>query len=224
MDLLPDNIIERDGIEYLKLSTTEKLAMVGVPTSDVRCRWGNWDEDVKGMTPDLIKLIDWTVNEWDRSFDVWCVVLSGPAGRGKTHLAVSTLARIVPRMGVSTCRYLRWLRFLQEIKDTWGNEGGTESVVIHDATRARFLVIDDLGTEADEHSATVPDWIVQRAFAVLEARNREQAGTLITTNLSQRVIGKRYGERFLSRLRGGGMWIEFPETIPDQRGKHELEE
>ena len=61
-----------------------------------------------------------------------------------------------------------------------------------------MLVIDDLGDEKnDEHSRA-------RLSSLLSERDDLQARTVITTNLNAATIKRRYGTRFVDRIKGHG--------------------
>lgn len=98
--------------------------------------------------------------------------------------------------------------------------------LVDQARRPHLLVIDDLGQEhfdaQGRTQAAIDDLVRLRIDAELR--------TIVTTNAGAAVFGKRYGQRFLSRLAGSGRvqrsgknvarwWINCPE--PDMRGVKE---
>jgi DNA replication protein DnaC len=115
------------------------------------------------------------------------LLLTGPVGTGKSTYAASVLYR------ARDARAL-W----------WGEEALQQAAYLHRmgsgdgpvarARRVPLLVLDDLGTaRPTEH------WLAT-VCGLLAARWEERRATVITSNLTPRAIGERYGERTRSRL------------------------
>lgn len=130
------------------------------------------------------------------------LILAGPPGGGKTHLAAAiTWASIHRRRtdgtGYCTARFWNVPQLLMEIRATYQpNAEDHESDIIERATGADLLVLDDLGAErATDHAG-------ERLFTILNDRLETNRTTIITTNLNP--DGKRslahLGPRLYSRL------------------------
>ena len=113
--------------------------------------------------------------------DGYGVLLTGPAGVGKTFLMKCLGVRIYTSVGIAA----------------YGIKGLAD---FHEATRLGPICIDDLGIEP-----IVSEWgakdDVLKTFIAYRAE-RVQARTHITTNLSSEEITARYGDRTLSRIMG----------------------
>jgi DNA replication protein DnaC len=161
------------------------------------------------------------------------LLLMGPCGVGKTHLAVAALKEIVLR-GHSGLFY-DYRELLKEIQDSYNPENqATEMTVLEPVLQADILVLDDVG------SSKPSLWALETVGHVLNTRYNEKRVTLLTTNYldaeagangaaspaSHRVIGmrppaiedsltERVGKRIRSRLYEMCRTIEI--TAPDYR-------
>src|SRR5262249_56033251 len=103
------------------------------------------------------------------------LMLMGPSGVGKTHLAVSCLKELIRRghQGLF-CDYRELLKDIQASYNP-GSES-TELRILEPIRTAEVLVVDDLG--ASKPSA----WVLDTIALVLNARYNSRLTTLITTN------------------------------------------
>lgn len=146
------------------------------------------------------------------------LLLMGPCGVGKTHLAVAALKEIVQRG--HTGLFYDYRELLKEIQDSYNAENqATEMSVLEPVLQAEILVLDDVG------SSKPSLWALETVGHVLNTRYNEKRVTLLTTNYldaetaanaaapvsSPRVIGmraptiedsltERVGKRIRSRL------------------------
>jgi DNA replication protein DnaC len=146
------------------------------------------------------------------------LLLMGPCGVGKTHLAVAALKEIVLR-GHSGLFY-DYRELLKEIQDSYNAESqATEMGVLEPVLKAEILVLDDIG------SSKPSLWALETVGHVLNTRYNEKRVSLLTTNFldaevaanpaagapPQRVAGmrtptiddsltERVGKRIRSRL------------------------
>lgn len=105
----------------------------------------------------------------------YSLVLLGPPGTGKTHLAAAMAADYIKR-GKSAI-FMPVISFLDTIKDGFGNQ---KAVKIEEAARnADFVAIDDLGAQKDT------DWTTERLFEIIDYRYREKKPLVITTNAAK---------------------------------------
>jgi len=103
------------------------------------------------------------------------LLLMGPCGVGKTHLAVAALKEIVLR-GHSGLFY-DYRELLKEIQDSYNAESqATEMGVLEPVLKAEILVLDDLG------SSKPSLWALETVGHILNTRYNEKRVTLLTTN------------------------------------------
>lgn len=103
------------------------------------------------------------------------LLLMGPCGVGKTHLAVAALKQIVSR-GHSGVFY-DYRELLKEIQDSYNAESqSTEMGVLEPVLKAQVLVLDDVG------SSKPSAWALETVGHILNTRYNERRVTLLTTN------------------------------------------
>jgi DNA replication protein DnaC len=103
------------------------------------------------------------------------LLLMGPSGVGKTHLAVAALKELL-RRGHSGL-FCDYRELLKEIQASYNPASeSTEMSVLEPVRTAEMLVLDDLG--ASKPSA----WVLDIIGLVLNARYNERRMTILTTN------------------------------------------
>jgi DNA replication protein DnaC len=103
------------------------------------------------------------------------LLLMGPSGVGKTHLAVAALKELLRRghQGV----FCDYRELLKEIQASYNPQSeSTEMKILEPIRNAEILVLDDLG--ASKPSA----WVLDIIGLVLNARYNERRVTILTTN------------------------------------------
>jgi len=156
------------------------------------------------------------------------LLLMGPCGVGKTHLAVASLKEIVLRG--HTGLFYDYRELLKEIQDSYSAESqSTEMGVLEPVLKADILVLDDVG------SSKPSLWALETVGHVLNTRYNEKRVTLLTTNFldseavangAPRTAGmrtpvmddsltERVGKRIRSRLYEMCRTIEI--SAPDYR-------
>ena len=136
------------------------------------------------------------------AIDIPLVVLTGPAGAGKTTLAVCIhRARAARAPGVPSVfstragqagagYYVEALEFARARSQHGLGRGEPPSVA--DAMRAPFAVIDDVGSEPQSAASAVPD--------VVYERHQRARQTIYTTGLGREQIASVYGAGVARRL------------------------
>ena len=124
------------------------------------------------------------------------LVLGGPPGTGKTHLAVAQVKEYL-RSGKSAL-FMPVITILDEIKKTFGTNN---TAAVEDAIKkADFVVLDDLGTQYDT------EWAAERLFSLIDYRYSHKLPMTITTNadnigMLETMAGKTSGFRIVSRIK-----------------------
>jgi DNA replication protein DnaC len=103
------------------------------------------------------------------------ILLMGPCGVGKTHLAVAAMKAIVLRG--HTGLYYDYRELLKAIQDSYNPESqATEMSVLDPVLKAEILVLDDVG------SSKPSPWALETVGHILNTRYNEKRVTLLTTN------------------------------------------
>jgi DNA replication protein DnaC len=127
------------------------------------------------------------------------LTLYGSTGTGKTWIAAG-LARALILAG-GKVNWQRMVDLLSTIRADLKIDEGRQT--LRSYKRGAVLVLDDLGSERPT------DWTNEVLFDLLDYRYNYTLPTVITTNLDGPGIGKTYGVRIVSRLKGAGPIIEL---------------
>jgi DNA replication protein DnaC len=138
----------------------------------------------------------------NRSEEAYGLLLYGPCGIGKTHLAVGVLKELIESYGVHGL-FTEFSDLLRRIQQTYDRRSETPSwEVLQPALESDVLVLDDLGA-----TRTTP-WVRDTVGLIVNERYNAQRLTLITANRSpytddaaqQDSLADRVGERLVSRI------------------------
>jgi DNA replication protein DnaC len=128
------------------------------------------------------------------------LLIMGPVGVGKTHLAVSILKGLTERGGFS-CLFYEFGSLLKEIQDSYNSfTQSSELGVLAPILNADVLVLDELG------ASKPTDWVKDTMAHIINTRYNDRKHTIFTTNyLDQRrgneeILEERIGVRLRSRL------------------------
>lgn len=140
------------------------------------------------------------------------LLVKGPVGTGKTHLAVAVIAELIARNGGQPI-VVRYGMARQHLRRIWATfrEGATEreEQVVRALARVPLLVIDDLG-----HEGAVSEGALGVLHEILTLRTDNFRPTIITTNLTLAQIGQHYAPSIESRL---ATWWQVTLDGPDRR-------
>ena len=118
------------------------------------------------------------------------MLLMGQSGLGKTFLMHAMAKRLVER-GYHVL-LLSAFRFLEIARKAYF---GREVEELEDVMNADVLFIDDMGIEPLMENITIPQW-----YNLLNERQTRGRSTVISTNLMEEDLRRRYTERIASRL------------------------
>lgn len=128
------------------------------------------------------------------------LLLMGPVGVGKTHLAVSILKGLTERGGFS-CLFYEFGSLLKEIQDSYNSfTQSSELGVLSPVLNADVLVLDELG------ASKPTDWVKDTMAHIINTRYNDQKHTIFTTNYleerqgNEETLEDRIGIRLRSRL------------------------
>lgn len=152
------------------------------------------------------------------------VILSGPAGTGKSHLAHSMIFNI-NEMAADynkqlTCLFIDFTSVMEKIIASYSEtatDKKTAEYYINLMKNADVLVLDDLGTDVGKTDTTkqASDHTYKTLFKILNAREGTKS-TIISTNLTYDQLKAAYDERISSRISMNLRILDFS-AIADKR-------
>lgn len=118
------------------------------------------------------------------------ILMMGQSGLGKTYL-MHAMAKVLLQRGFSVM-LLSAYRFLETARKAYFSGDTAEMNALIDAD---VLMIDDMGSEPLMENITITQW-----FNLINERQQRGRGTVISTNLMEDEVRRRYTERIASRL------------------------
>jgi DNA replication protein DnaC len=130
------------------------------------------------------------------------LLIVGPAGTGKTHLAVAVLRQLLARGHEGI--FFDYINLLDRIRSSWDQaSGASDREVYRIALETEILLLDDLG------SHRYNDWVQDLMTSIVTHRCNHKLPLIATTNLpdhnitpelNKTTLEDRIGERARSRL------------------------
>ena len=137
------------------------------------------------------------------------LLLIGPIGVGKTHLAVGIIRELIVSKGIA-CLFYDYRELLKEIQNSYNSSvQATELEVLRPVFESEVLALDELG------AVKPTEWVWDTVSLILNTRYNNNKTTIITTNFDDKpagvlagpraaareeTLGDRIGERMRSRL------------------------
>ncbi len=189
-----------------------------IPTRYEHCELSNFEADLGGRhTASLAKAklaAGSFVEQYPLERDG--LLLIGPIGVGKTHLAVSIIKELMAQKG-TRCLFYDYRELLKEIQNSYNaSVQTTEMEVLRPIFETDVLVLDELG------AVRPTEWVWDTVSHILNTRYNDKRTTIITTNYRdlppgggdgdpgrystvsraarEETLGDRIGERMRSRL------------------------
>ena len=154
--------------------TARLLSAARVPRRYQGCQFENFDE-----LNDSLKLAKVRVRKFVDLYPIndFGLLLLGPCGRGKTHLATAALLALVREKGVKGLFY-DFRDLLKEIQASYNAVSGTtELAILQPVFAAEVLVLDDLG------ATKMTDWVRDTLSHIINNRYNDRRVTIFTSNL-----------------------------------------
>jgi DNA replication protein DnaC len=125
------------------------------------------------------------INGYPFQVDKPGLLLAGPPGSGKTHLAVAALRGLMAKgfEGV----FFDFQSLLNRIRSGYDQGSGTmDREAYKAALDAQILLLDDLGAHR------ITDWVEDTVTSIVTHRCNNRKATIVTTNLDEREPSVRY--------------------------------
>jgi DNA replication protein DnaC len=224
--------IEVDGVERVtrcdcvqQKAAAQNLSGARIPPRYQRC---TLDSFVTYQNEELLRAVE-TARRFADAFPVVPkgLMLIGPPGIGKTHIAVSVLQQVIRRTGARGL-YYDTRALLRDIRSTYNPVlHMAEMDVIRPVMEAEILVLDDLGAER------LTDWVEETMSLIVNTRYNERRPTIFTSNYEDipdegelNSLLVRVGFRLHSRLREMCDFLEYDgpdyRNLPPNAGADDL--
>lgn len=194
------------------------LKMAGLPSRYEHCELSNFDTDPGGKHSVSLSNAKLAAGRFLEEYPVERdgLLLIGPIGVGKTHLAVGIIKELMLQKG-TRCLFYDYRELLKEIQNSYNNSvQTTEMDVLRPVFETEVLVLDELG------AVKPTEWVWDTVSHILNTRYNDKRTTIITTNYRdlppgasdgepgrygaasranrEETLGDRIGERMRSRL------------------------
>jgi DNA replication protein DnaC len=148
-----------------------------IPARYEHCELSEFDTQFDGAHPSLQKaLLGARRFLEDYPVDRTGLVLTGPVGTGKTHLAVGIMKELIRTKQID-CKFYEYRDLLKEIQNSYDpSVSSSENSILKPVFECEILVIDEIGAMRST------EWVEEMVGFVLNTRYNDQKTVVLTTN------------------------------------------
>lgn len=200
------------------LRRDQRLAAAGIPRRYEHCNL----ETFRADTPTLKtakRRVEEFIDMWPATDNGRGLLLMGPCGSGKTHLAVAALVEIIRGGKPGRLLFRNFQDLIHEIQASFeSDEVPSKSELLRPMLDADLLVLDELGSQK-------PTTFIQDIlYYVINTRYNDKRATIFTTNYVDRPgdtkeerLEQRIGARLRSRLYEMAQVVDLGATLDYRR-------
>jgi DNA replication protein DnaC len=170
---------------YLSERIARLLKAANIPARYEHCRLADFDTDFAGAHRTLAaaRLAAGRFVE-EYPLEKTGLLLIGPIGTGKTHLAVGIMQELIRGKGVP-CRFCDYRELLKQIQNSYNpSVQTTELEILQPVFNTEVLVLDELG------AIRPTEWVWDTVSHILNSRYNDKKTTIITTNFANLPPGE----------------------------------
>jgi DNA replication protein DnaC len=187
-----------------------KLAAAGVGERLLSCRFSTYEERTEELAQ-ARSIAEQYVETYAPS-SAMNLLLNGPTGTGKSHLAIACVAALFVARKVTGPLVAYAPDLIESIRRTELLDADDDDQLVTEAARdTDLLVLDDLNAEA------VSAWTRKKLSSLMNERWQSAKPTIVTTNETTLALEQSYGAPFMSRLLPAGQYATALMMAPDQR-------